>query len=157
MASSQEAVIKKLIALAQLDVDAVLAYEQALKNIDDGETAILEALESFKADHVRHIDDLSEVVRGLGETPPEFSRDLKGLVIEGMTALMSKVGTRSALLAMTQNEMLTNSSYKAALEMEMPRAAKLVIERNYADEQRHIAVIKQAYEDCKKQQAECLC
>jgi hypothetical protein len=137
--------IRTLTSLAQLDMDAVLAYEQAIRGIDEGDRQIKEALEGFQDDHIRHIDDLSAQIEALGETPPPFKRDVKGFFIEGMTAIMSKIGTRSALIAMTENEALTNAMYHRALKTKgLPSMAKAVIQKNARDEERHIAYITTA-------------
>ncbi len=132
-------VVEKLNSLIMLDVDAVHAYDQAIEACEI--LTIKDTLTEFRNDHERHIHDLSEQVTRLGGKP-EVHRDLKGFVIEGFTALMSQ-GDRSALMAMRGNEELTNRMYQAALEMEdMPSDARLVLERNYADEQRHMSWIK---------------
>ncbi len=144
MATGQDRVFERLIALAQLDVDAILAYEQAIKNIDPDEGPIVDALVRFQRDHERHVVDLRDVALALGGEFPELKRDVKGAVIEGMTAALSKVGTRSALVAMTQNEMLTNSAYKSACETTMPEIARQLVEAHYEDEKRHIAAISHA-------------
>lgn len=144
MATGQDQVFERLIALAQLDVDAILAYEQAIKNIDPEAGPIVDALSRFQRDHERHVVDLRDVVIALGGTFPELKRDVKGAVIEGMTAALSKVGTRGALVAMTQNELLTNSAYKSASETTMPEIARQLVEAHCDDEKRHIAAITQA-------------
>jgi uncharacterized protein (TIGR02284 family) len=132
-------VVEKLNSLIKLDVDAVHAYDQAIEACEI--LTIKDTLTEFRNDHERHIHDLSEQVRMLGGTP-EVRRDLKGFVLEGFTALMSR-GDRTALMAMRGNEELTNRMYQAALEMEeMSAEARTVIERNYADEQRHLSWIK---------------
>ncbi|UQA58287.1 DUF2383 domain-containing protein [Polyangium aurulentum] len=131
-------ILEKLNSLIMLDVDAVHAYDQAIEACEI--LTVKDTLTEFRNDHERHIHDLSEQVRALGGTP-EVHRDLKGFVIEGFTALMSR-GDHSALLAMRGNEELTNRVYKAALEMEdLSPEARTVIERNYADEQRHVSWI----------------
>jgi len=132
-------VVEKLNSLIKLDVDAVHAYDQAIEACEI--LTIKDTLTEFRNDHERHIHDLSQQVTRLGGTP-EVRRDLKGFVIEGFTALMSQ-GDRSALMAMRGNEELTNRMYQAALENEdLPAEVRTVLERNYADEQRHVAWIK---------------
>ena len=135
-------IVSALNALIQLDIDAVYAYNQALENID---AAVIRAtLLAFRNDHERHIVDLSEAVARFGEKPPKYSRDLKGIVMEGLTALRSATGTEGALRAMRANETTTNEAYQRALGLDLPVDAKLVVERNYADEIRHLTYIEQA-------------
>jgi uncharacterized protein (TIGR02284 family) len=130
--------------LIQLDYDAVQAYKQAIEKIDD--TIARLDLESFQADHERHIADLSQAVRLLGGQPEGTGRDLKGLLLEGLTALRSVTGTLGALKAMRMNEKLTNRSYERALEAKLPPTARDVVLRNREDERRHLAAIEQHIE-----------
>ena len=48
---------------------------------------------------------------------------------------------------MQGNEKLTNRTYAKALEMIWPSDIHAVIQRNYADEQRHLAFIEQVLEE----------
>ncbi|MDF2867256.1 MAG: ferritin [Gammaproteobacteria bacterium] len=136
--------IKDLCNLAQLDIDAIRAYAQALDNIDHA--TIHTQISSFKADHDRHVNDLSAVIRRLGGEPPDFSPDLKGFFIEGFTAIRSMTGTEGALKAMRSNEKLTNRTYEKALGWEMPADIRAIVDKNFADEKRHLAYIEQAIE-----------
>ncbi|MGE4232376.1 MAG: DUF2383 domain-containing protein [Bacteriovoracia bacterium] len=134
--------IKKLNSLIQLDVDAIHAYDQAIDKIDI--PSIRDKLSEFKTDHERHVTDLSRCVKDLDGKPIEFSRDFKGFVIEGMTALRGFLGTEGALKAMKTNENLTNSTYEKALSWDLPEDARSLIEQNFDDEKRHLKYI----EDC---------
>jgi uncharacterized protein (TIGR02284 family) len=135
-------VIDRLSSLMQLDIDAMHAYGQAVDNIKD--PAIKNELTMFRDDHERHIGDLALAINNLGGTPPERSRDFKGFLIEGFTALRSITGTEGALKAMQGNEELTNKKYGDALGLDLPPAIRDVVERNYRDEQRHLAYINEA-------------
>ena len=133
---------KNLCSLIQLDIDAVRAYEQALKNIDHIE--IKDTIKGFQQDHERHTQDLSEEVRKLGEKPPELTPDLKGFVLEGFTAIRSLTGTEGALKAMATNEKITNKNYEDALTWDMPLEIKEIVRKNYEDEKRHLSYINDA-------------
>jgi len=133
---------KNLSSLVQLDIDAVHAYNQAIEEIDV--VSIRDQLTEFRNDHSRHITELSDEIRQLGETPPEYSKDFKGHLIEGFTSLRSKMGTESALKAMQSNEKLTNKNYDKARSWTLTPTAKALVEKNYADEQRHLHYIEQA-------------
>ncbi len=87
------------------------------------------------------------MLRQAGGEPPEFKRDAKGFLIEGMTAVMSKVGTRGALMAMTENELLTNLKYKLASGGDFSPDVLQLIKRNYADEKRHLGFITKAMKE----------
>lgn len=142
---------KNLCQLIQLDIDAVFAYEQAIERVEVLE--IKEQLRFFQGDHERHIADLSNYVVALGERPPERSRDFKGFLIEGFTALRSVTGTEGALKAMQSNEKTTNKQYDEALSWELPADARAIVERNYEDEKRHLRYITEALEARKWEHA----
>ena len=48
---------------------------------------------------------------------------------------------------MRSNELLTNKTYDKARSWDLPADVRELIERNYADEQRHLAYIEQAIEN----------
>lgn len=131
---------KTLNDLIHLDYDAIQAYKQAIDACEIPE--IRSQLTAFMGDHERHVSDLSVVVRSLGDEPAE-GRDVKGFFIEGFTAIMSQ-GDRSALLAMRGNEELTTRRYDAARRADLPDDVRPLIERNYEDEARHLAWIREA-------------
>jgi rubrerythrin len=133
--------IDDLVNLVQLDIDAILAYNQAIDGVEEDD--IRQNLASFRADHDRHVSDLSGAITQLGGTPPSMERDFKGFFIEGMTAIAGKAGTRSALMAMAGNEALTNARYQAAQSYEAPDAVRQILQSSLADEQRHIRYIRQ--------------
>ena len=138
MATSSISSVQDLI---HLDMDAIKAYEQAIKACEH--EVVATQLRSFQGDHQRHVRDLSEELRKLGEQP-DVRTDLKGFFIEKFTAITS-MGTRSALMSMMGNEQLTTSRYKAALELQdLPESTKQIIRTNYGDEQRHLEWIKNA-------------
>jgi uncharacterized protein (TIGR02284 family) len=134
--------IKALNNLIHLDIDAIRAYEHAIRASEH--EVVSSRLREFKGDHERHVRELSEHVRKLGGEPPD-KPDVKGFFIEGFTAVTS-IGTRSALMAMLGNEQLTTARYKAALKEEFPPDAKELVERNYKDEERHLVWIRGALE-----------
>lgn len=141
--------VEKLISLVQLDIDAVDAYKQALKNIDNQE--IHKNLNGFLKDHLRHIKELSEVIEKLGGEPPEKTPDIKGFFIKGFTAIRSLTGTIGAIKAMRGNEKLTTKTYKEALSDRLPNDVKDIVKRNYADEIRHLEYIESVLEQRNQQ------
>lgn len=133
-------VVKLLTKLIQLDIDAVHAYEHAIAKVD--KKSIHDQLVIFKSDHRRHIEELSQAVKELGHEPPENKPDLKGLLIEGFTAIRSVTGTQGALSAMRTNENLTTKTYEEALKNELPSSVRDLIYKNYQDEKRHLYYIE---------------
>jgi rubrerythrin len=139
---NRDDILDNLEKLIQLDVDATHAYDQAIKNVD--ELVIKEKLIQFQADHRKHIDLLSAKMLELGGTPPELTSDFKGFMISGFTALRSLTGTKGALEAMETNERLTNSRYEEMSKLAFPEDVSAIIRSNWADEQRHLAFIREA-------------
>ena len=135
-----EETVATLNDLIQLDIDAVHAYSQAIDACKVAE--VRDNLTAFKGDHQRHISELEGAVRALGGQPPT-GKDIKGFVIEGFTAIASQ-GDRSALLAMRGNEEITTRRYDAARRTNVAGDVLELIEKNYADEARHLDWIKQA-------------
>ena len=135
-------ILNILTDLAQLDIDAVYAYEQAIEQINEVE--VRENIMSFRDDHNRHIDELGDMIVKKGGLVPERKRDFKGFVIEGFTALRSMTGTYGALRAMEINEKTTNRNYKSALDEnpDLPEDVIALLEKNYSDERRHLAYIQ---------------
>jgi uncharacterized protein (TIGR02284 family) len=137
---SDKDVIQTLNELIQLDFDATKIYDQAIERADDPN--VREDLEEFRADHERHIAELTRVVEDLGGEVEEVSRDIKGVLLEGMTKLRSATGTLGALRAMRMNEKLTNRTYDKAAGKELPPEAFDVVTRGLEDERRHLAAIE---------------
>jgi len=139
---NRDDILDHLEKLIQLDVDATHAYDQAIKNVK--EQVIKDKLIQFQTDHRKHIDLLSAKVLELGGTPPELTSDFKGFLISGFTALRSLTGTKGALEAMESNERLTTSRYEEASKLDFPVDISAIVRSNYADEQRHLAFIREA-------------
>jgi rubrerythrin len=137
-----QAVISLLRDLVHLDVDAIHAYDQAIKNIDVASART--ELTRYKADHERHVTDLSAAIVDLGGEAPAIRRDVKGFFIEGMTALRAAMGTEQSLKAMLTNEKLTNREYDKAAKMALPPQVEALIARNRSDERRHLEYIEDA-------------
>ncbi|HJV35468.1 PA2169 family four-helix-bundle protein [Geomonas sp.] len=144
---NRDDILNNLEKLIHLDVDATHAYDQAIKNVN--EQVIKDKLIQFQADHRKHIDLLSAKMLELGGTPPELSSDFKGFLISGFTALRSLTGTKGALEAMETNEKLTTSRYEEACKMDFPVDITAIVQQNYADEQRHLAFVREALQTVK--------
>jgi len=136
---------KRLNSLIQLDIDAIHAYEQAMKNIN--EIYIRDQVAEFRNDHHRHFRELSALVQGMGGTPPEYSPDFKGFFIKGFTALRSLTGTEGSLKAMETNEKLTNQTYEEASGWDLPLDAISLVRSNLDDEKLHLRYIQTALRD----------
>ena len=138
------AIVKELKSLCQLDIDAVHAYNECLKHIDI--TEVKRDIEQFRADHERHIKDLSALIHSYDEKAPEFSPDLKGYMLDVFSKLRSLTGTEGALKSLKSGENLMNKRYAKAVDAGFPASIRPVILSNYEDEQRHLAYVEGAIE-----------
>lgn len=131
--------IEELRGLILLDLAAAQSYEIAMQACSIQEIA--QQLGAFRADHERHVSELSDALRRMGGEAPE-GPDASGLCIVGYTRL-SALEDRSALVSMRGNEELTNEAYLSALSGELPDELRRLVESNFADEQRHIRWIEE--------------
>ena len=144
----RDEMVKNLNDLIKVDIDASSAYMQAVEKIDDVD--IEEQLMSFREDHERHIDSLNDELQKMGETPPKRSKDLKGHLMEGFTALKSVTGTHGTLEAMKSNEKHTNKKYQEALGWDIPEEIHRIIQENYEDVQQHLQYINIKLDEIEK-------
>lgn len=135
-------IVKELRSLCQLDIDAIHAYNECLKHIDI--TEVKRNVEQFRADHERHVKDLSALIHSFKEKAPEFSPDLKGYMLDIFSKIRSLTGTEGALKSLRGGENLTNKRYARAIELDFPANIKNVIAANYKDEQRHLKYVGEA-------------
>jgi uncharacterized protein (TIGR02284 family) len=138
---NEAAFIDTLKNLIELDFDAVAAYEAAVSRLEDA--AIKDQLGEFMSDHQRHIQQLSAIVRELGELPPT-DKDLKAVLTQGKVVIGNLTGDKGILQAMKSNEDDTNRAYEQALRRTdiLPRAEGL-LKQNLADERRHRSWIEE--------------
>lgn len=135
-----DSTLKKLTSLAQLDIDAVNGYDQALEHVEGGQVAA--TLRTFREDHQRHVDRLNALISKYGGDPPEQKPDLKGYLLEGLTAMRSATGTEGALKALDMNEKQTNKRYDEAAHWDVPEDVNVTIEQNRQDEVRHLDYVQ---------------
>lgn len=133
--------VETLMDLVELDFDAVAAYEAAVNRLND--PVVKDQLGQFMSDHQRHIQELSVIVRELGQVPPTSS-DVKAVLTQGKVVIGGLVGDKGILSAMRSNEDDTNQAYEQALKRNdiLPRAEG-ILKQNLADERRHRAWIEE--------------
>lgn len=134
-------IIEQLNDLIQLDVDAVEAYDHAIKHMEYHD--IRRRLVDFQDDHKNHVKDLSAMVKQLDGKPLQPTPDLKGYLIEGLTALRSLTGPKGVLEAMMSNERLTNRKYEEAVALDFPEEVIKLLRTNLSQEKRHMRYIEE--------------
>ncbi len=124
-----------MIDLIELDYDAAEAYQAAIDRLEDSTSR--SKLMEFKADHIRHAQDLGKVLRESGREPPTQG-NIKRILTKGKVVIAGLVGDRAILRAMKSNEDDTNRAYERAVNNDVaPAQVKDLLRRNLADERRH--------------------
>lgn len=133
-------IVNALNDVIQMDIDTYHAY----MNVDSviKKKKFRDQLASFRADHERHVSELSKAVLDLGGHPPAFTRDFKGFLTSGYTAINNSFGVSKAFEALETNEIISNKYYSKALTLNMPKEVKELIKKNLEDEKRHLAEIQ---------------
>lgn len=122
-----------LVGLIEHDQQALLAYDEAIARLEDPTAS--SRLRELRAEHERHVRELSECVVELGGEPPRFLRDGPCPL-----AIDEQAGTRAILIAMRVCEQNTHDAYRRALALARPVASarlRQVLQRGFEDECRH--------------------
>lgn len=136
--------LKQLVALVHVDIDAWHAYGHAIRHVELD--LVKHQLQKFQEDHERHVKEWCDAISKFGGEPPPFSRDLRGFVMEGVTAIRSVTGTEGALKAIRLNEVHTNGRYDEQEWIHMPPELRELLHKNQQDEHRHLQYVEQAIE-----------
>ncbi|RZI45260.1 DUF2383 domain-containing protein [Candidatus Finniella inopinata] len=135
---TQSDFVKALKELIELDYDAVEAYQAAINRLDN--TTYIEKLESFKADHQRHITELSILLKKHSEDAPTGPSLAKQWLTKGKVVLANLVGDNTILSAMRSNEEDTNKAYERMQNYpDMWQDGIEILKRGLEDERRHKA------------------
>ncbi len=137
--SQNERVISVLNNLIQVDIDTHHTYTQAMLALSSSQLA--QTLKSFRDEHEQHIKVLSKIVLARGGTPPKFSRDFKGYMISGYTAVKVKGSVYSVFQAMETNEALSVMYHNDALKVDLPNDVRRIIQMHFETEKNHLACI----------------
>jgi rubrerythrin len=119
-----------------LEHDAIAAYDAVIERLSNLEHKA--KIESFKADHLQHMEALRGFAQELGVTPPAEG-DAKQMLTTGKVKMADMAGGDGAILkAMSTNESDTISAYDhAAKNAALPEKMRPMVEKALADERRH--------------------
>jgi rubrerythrin len=138
---SNAALTSELNDLLMLDHDAVQAYTLAIRLLDNPDYK--RQLEEFRADHQRHIDELSLLIRSRDAVPLELPHIPSGAfklavqAIGGGARAAGLGGDRAVLLAFKANERQVRDKYRRAARATHPADVTSVLARGAEDEARH--------------------
>jgi ketosteroid isomerase-like protein len=145
-ASSQndDRLIAELNDLLQLDHDAVQAYTIAIDVVR--EPRYRERLVEYRADHKRHIEELSALVRERGGLPIELPHATAPLKL-AVQALGAAPGDSSLLLAFKAVEGQARDKYRRIANRTHAPEVQPVLQQAAADEDRHYAWVEQTLKE----------
>lgn len=131
-----EDTIRDLVTnLILLERDAIAAYETTISRLTD--PALSSQIESFRQDHLQHLDVLTQIAAETGADAPQEG-DMKKMLTTGKVALAGLLGDASILKAMRSNEEDTVTAYQRASEHPDALPQSLAFFRKaLADECRH--------------------
>lgn len=131
--SSPEKLIENCILLEH---DAIAAYDAVIERLENPDYR--SQVESFKSDHLQHLEALQGFAAEHGVTPPTEG-DMKEMLTTGKIKLANLTGGDSAILkAMSTNESDTVSAYSHAADNgELPESMRGMVEGALSDEKRH--------------------
>lgn len=130
--SHMNSLLKHLI---EIDYDAIDAYDATLARLKS--EPYRRQLSEFRADHLRHVEELSAVLRESGQKPPK-GPDIKRVLTHGKVVLAGLMGDRALLFAMLSNEGDSHLAYQRATHNDAaPARVKELLRSNLADERRH--------------------
>jgi uncharacterized protein (TIGR02284 family) len=132
-------VIDELNELVQLGYDTIAVYETALDKVRD--TLAKGDLIRFKVEHEGHLEDLARLVLSLGGLPKD-GRSLRGVLVDGLTAVRAATGDIGALRAMRMNERIINRTYRRVLAAPLSDDIREVVLSHREDERRHLLAVK---------------
>jgi rubrerythrin len=132
--------------LLELDYDAVEAYEAAINRIES--QVYKDQLNIFKADHERHIQEISTLLGQHSIDPPKGPSIGKQWLTKGKVILANLIGDTTILRAMRSNEIDTNTAYeRLSIHEGMWPDSKDIIRRGLLDERKHKKWLESVLED----------
>jgi rubrerythrin len=136
--------VAELNDMLQLDHDAVHAYTLAASLL--GSETHRNTLESYRADHERHIRELTQLIRDHGGIPIQLPHPTGPFKL-AVQAAGKMGGDRGVLLAFKANERQVRDKYRRVANAQHPEDVALVLQRAARDEETHYAWALEALED----------
>ena len=131
----------ELNALIRLDYDAIAAYELAIEQLESAE--FKQKLGEFRDDHVRHTQNLADLIRWMGAAPVKAG-DAMQMMTKAKVHLVNLRGDKGILQAMKSNEDNTNAGYEKAIRnLRASQDMADVLRENLEDERRHRAWLEE--------------
>ena len=131
----EAAIVADLIDLLQLEFDALPAYSVAIAGLRRPD--LRGTLEAHRADHERHVRDLSAHIGRLGGVPLALPHLPTGLLKLGVQMAGLAGDDRALMLAFAANEWQSQQKYARYAARPYPPELAALLQRHAADEARH--------------------
>src|SRR4051794_5559139 len=129
------ALLADLTDLLQLEADVLPSYSAAITGLRRPEQQ--ETLRAFRADHERHVRDLSAAIRRYGGIPLALPHLPTGLLKLSVQLSGLPGGDRTILLAFVANEWQSREKYARYAARPYPPEIADLLQRHASDEARH--------------------
>jgi rubrerythrin len=122
--------------LLELEFDALEAYNYSIDHLE--QPTYRTKLKEFRKDHERHIQELTALLKKHGEEAPTGPSMIKQWLAKGKAFMGNLIGDRAILIAMSSNEIDTNTAYERLLNHSKKWAdSNDILTQGLADERRH--------------------
>lgn len=129
-----------LRALEHAVIDTIKAYEAVIAGLSD--ETVRSEWSRIIADTERHLLEMSEVLRALGEAPPAFRSDARGLALGIVAVCAGRAGTRRALGFGERLARRLLLRYDEALAAGLPLELAAQLQSDRAEVERHRAFFR---------------
>ena len=137
--------VAELNDLMKLDHDAIHAYKLAIHSLESEEYK--RQLGEFLADHQRHMDELTQLIKSRGGVPMHMPHGTTSMFKLLVQAVGAAGNDRSVLLAFKANERGSRDRYREAARSVHAGDVTSVLARAAEDESRHYAWALETLED----------
>ena len=134
---SEENLLDLLNRIMELDQEATEAYRAAVQRVADSRDR--GRIVAFLDDHLRHMEDLSALLRDLGGEPASaVEGDGEPIRREGNAVIFALFGDRLILEALKRSETDMIALYEGAIARgDLPQSGRAALYWNFAGERRH--------------------
>jgi len=121
-------------SLLNLEQDALAAYNETISRLKT--PAFIQQVTAFRADHLRHIEELSAYARQINVHIPDGTP--KAMMTKGKVIIATLMGDNAICMAMKTNENDTVTAYERAAVCDfITSELKDICERAHQDERKH--------------------
>ncbi len=128
--------LSSLKDLVHIDLDAIVLYDAVLRTLNAPQ--LEQALMEFRSDHIRHVRELNDRMEALGGGREQTRPSMESCERHGFTPIREGMSFEDLLTATVDGEQITNRTYERILKENWDPQTRALIDRNFADEQRHL-------------------